>query len=104
MIPINLADLRAAADRRPRGYLDDFLSAGEIRADFLWVPHATYEALRLKYAPRGLGDRIARLAKPIARAMDATLGTDLAHCQGCASRQAWLNTHFPTSTAPQKPL
>lgn len=39
----------------------------------------------------GLGDLVAAVAKPIARAIDAVAGTDLEHCQGCAKRQAWLN-------------
>ena len=38
-----------------------------------------------------LGDAAERFARPVARALDATLGTDLEHCSGCASRKERLN-------------
>jgi hypothetical protein len=40
---------------------------------------------------RGLGDAIAVVAQPIARAIDRIAGTDVAHCKGCAKRKAALN-------------
>jgi len=43
----------------------------------------------------GLGDRIAKVAKPIARRIDRVLGTNLKECKGCEDRVAWLNKHFP---------
>jgi len=44
---------------------------------------------------RGLGDVVALVANPIARAMDATLGTKIVGCGGCAKRQAALNKALP---------
>jgi len=38
-----------------------------------------------------IGDTVARLAKPIARAADRVLGTNLKNCEGCKKRQARLN-------------
>lgn len=38
-----------------------------------------------------LGDAIEAFAKPIAKGIDSTLGTDLQNCGGCKGRQAWLN-------------
>ena len=45
----------------------------------------------------GLGDAIALIAKPIARALDRVAGTKLEHCQPCARRQAKLNRLLPFS-------
>lgn len=39
----------------------------------------------------GLGDRVAAVAHPIARAIDRMLGTDLKNCGSCAERKAKLN-------------
>ena len=43
----------------------------------------------------GLGDVVALVAKPIARAIDSVAGTDLEHCSGCAARQKLFNDKFP---------
>lgn len=52
--------------------------------------------------PRGLGDVVETLAKPIARVIDATTAriipkhkTDLANCPGCQKRKAALNKAVP---------
>ena len=39
----------------------------------------------------GLGDAVAVVARPIARASDALLGTKLVGCTSCAERQARWN-------------
>lgn len=44
---------------------------------------------------RGLGDIVALAAKPVVAVSDRVLGTDLAHCGGCASRRAALNAALP---------
>ena len=44
---------------------------------------------------RGAGDLVARVFKPIAKALDRTLGTRLADCKSCEERQAWANKIFP---------
>ncbi len=43
----------------------------------------------------GLGDVVARVAKPIARAMDRLFNTHLANCMECDERRRWLNGKFP---------
>ena len=44
---------------------------------------------------QGLGDVVAKVAKPIARVADRVLGTNLANCRGCKSRQDAMNRRFP---------
>lgn len=95
LIPIRIAAIREFAAQRPDGYLEDCLTRGKIEGEFLLLEETALAELRIKYAPQGLGDRIARFAKPLARKLDGLLGTELAYCPGCAARQAWLNEHFP---------
>ena len=47
-------------------------------------------AWRARHRP-GLGDRVAAVAQPIARAIDAVLGTHVAECGGCKRRREALN-------------
>lgn len=46
----------------------------------------------------GLGDAVAFVAQPIARAIDRILGTNVEGCGGCKARKAALNKlfHFDT--------
>lgn len=44
---------------------------------------------------RGLGDAVAVVAQPIAKAIDRVAGTDLANCKGCDGRQSALNQAVP---------
>ena len=44
---------------------------------------------------RGLGDRVERIAQPIAKAIDKIAGTDIQGCGGCQKRKEFLNHHFP---------
>lgn len=46
-------------------------------------------------APFGLGDAVAAVAEPIARALDATLRTKIVGCGGCAKRREKLNEWVP---------
>ena len=39
----------------------------------------------------GLGDRVARIAQPVAGMIDAVLGTSLKTCGGCQKRKGLLN-------------
>jgi len=39
----------------------------------------------------GLGDAVAVVAQPIARAIDRLAGTNIKHCAGCAKRRHTLN-------------
>lgn len=43
----------------------------------------------------GLGDVVAKLAQPIAGAIDAVAGTNLKNCGGCKRRKELLNKAFP---------
>lgn len=43
----------------------------------------------------GLGDVVAAIAMPIARAIDRISGTDLEHCGGCNRRREALNKAVP---------
>jgi hypothetical protein len=47
----------------------------------------------------GLGDLVAKVAQPIARAIDAVAGTNIKGCGGCKSRQEALNKAVPFNTA-----
>ncbi len=51
----------------------------------------------------GLGDAVAALANPIAKAIDAVVGTKIVGCGGCAQRQAALNKMLPNLKNPLKP-
>lgn len=50
----------------------------------------------VNYAPpsSGLGDLVASVAQPIARAIDSVAGTNIAECGGCKKRRAMLNNLF----------
>ena len=51
-----------------------------------------FNAYRAMVQPRrGLGDLVAAVAQPIARAIDAAAGTKLAECGGCKRRREALN-------------
>lgn len=52
--------------------------------------------------PIGLGDAVASVAQPIAKAMDAVLGTSIQTCGGCAARKAMLNAMVPRLTRTKK--
>lgn len=43
----------------------------------------------------GLGDLVATVAQPIARAIDAVAGTNIKGCGGCKKRQEALNRLVP---------
>jgi hypothetical protein len=41
--------------------------------------------------PIGLGDRVERIAQPIARVIDKVAGTNIQGCGACQKRKEWLN-------------
>ena len=58
--------------------------------------------MKIKIIPRsqirqvaGLGDVVAKVAQPVAKAVDRVAGTDLQNCGGCKDRQKKLNQLFP---------
>lgn len=95
MKQICLRQLAESASRRPQGYMESVLALGTVDGEWLLLSDEAYTALCEQYRRPGLGDRVAQIAKPIARALDAVLDTDLEHCQTCEARQKWLNEHFP---------
>lgn len=52
-------------------------------------------ALPFPEKPFGLGDAVESVAQPIAKAIDAVLGTHVTGCGGCAQRKAYLNSLMP---------
>jgi hypothetical protein len=44
---------------------------------------------------RGAGDVVERIAKPVARMIDRTFGTNLVECPSCAKRRETLNRILP---------
>lgn len=49
---------------------------------------------------RGAGDLARCLAGPVAKLIDAALGTDIEHCETCADRQRRLNELLPFPPPP----
>jgi hypothetical protein len=49
----------------------------------------------VKSRHRGFGDRIERLARPIAKAIDRVAGTNIQGCGACQKRKEYLNEKFP---------
>lgn len=43
----------------------------------------------------GLGDRVERIAQPIARVIDRVAGTNIQGCGACQKRKEYLNNKFP---------
>jgi hypothetical protein len=54
-----------------------------------------YPKLRTEAPTMGLGDLVAKVAQPIAKAIDAVAGTNLKNCPGCARRRQALNDLVP---------
>lgn len=81
--------------------LNDFLVAGQYANGAIQLPDDQAAAILAKcqgHTLRGLGDVVALVAQPIARAIDKVVGTDLKHCGGCHGpngRQARLNRMVP---------
>ena len=53
--------------------------------------------LLIKNASVGLGDRVERIAQPIARAIDRVAGTNIQGCGSCQGRKEYLNKKFPNT-------
>lgn len=50
------------------------------------------------WKPRGLGDRVERIAQPIAKVIDKVAKTNIRECGGCKKRRDALNKMFPSKT------
>ncbi len=53
-----------------------------------------------KNKKKGLGDYVEQIAKPIAKVIDKTFGTDLEHCEGCEKRKKALNNLSASNKLP----
>lgn len=93
---LSLQMLERRATQRPAGYLQDVLSrAQRVEGDDVFLSSENHAALCARYRPRGLGDMVAAVATPIARALKLSC-IDAATQQlrpesGCAKRKAALN-------------
>lgn len=45
----------------------------------------------------GLGDRVERIAQPIARTIDRVARTNIQGCGACQKRKKYLNKKFPNT-------
>lgn len=94
--------LLEAQPNRPKGYLEDVLSVGQLREDgYIEISEKAYLDLLIKHRGiSGAGDIVSLMTKPVTVIIDAILGTDLQNCQGCADRQQALNKAFPLTKQP----
>lgn len=76
---------------RGQGFVEAVMGAGKSDGLSVEIEAEVYEALLEKYPEtwRGLGDLVAALAKPIAKAVG------LEDCEGCAKRQEKWNAAVP---------
>jgi hypothetical protein len=94
---------------RPEGYLASIFIGAVLSQDGNWllIKRSDYIQHVSKFSPQGLGDKVAAVAKPIARGIDraaAVIGikTNVANCGGCAKRQDALNTAAPSFQTTEK--
>lgn len=84
MRTILLRLLQKQAETRSTGYYEACLEAGTVEGDKLKIDDVRFHALRKEYG--GIGTAFAQVAKPVARTLDAVLGTHLLDCKGCSER------------------
>ena len=101
---IKLSEIEKVAKDRPPGYVEHVISEGEIVGDYLEISSDALAKLRAIYRPEkptpiGLGDIVASVATPIARALHLPCidpaTQQLRPESGCAKRKAWLNGQPP---------
>jgi hypothetical protein len=101
MKKISVEKLEKVKDQRPEGYVKAVQESGFLRDGFYYLENHEWEMLQRHYLvaskakPRGLGDVVAKFAKPIARTIDRVAGTNLENCTPCKKRQEKLNQMFP---------
>jgi hypothetical protein len=72
------------------------MPVGKLVNGQLIVPDAVAEPILADcHKLRGLGDVVAMVAQPIARAIDSVAGTNIKECGGCAKRREKLNLLLP---------
>lgn len=93
----NRLQLTARAKTRTAGFEEAVMAeARPVNETIYEISDEEYLAILTKHTP-GLGDAVAAVAQPVAKAIDAILGTKVAECGGCKARQAWLNQWRPFS-------
>ncbi len=91
-VRFKLSDIEKKAGDRG-SYYGDFLNRGTVIGDELEISEENYKRLVAKF--RGIGDVVAFVAMPLAKAIDFAFGTDLQNCGGCADRQEKMNEFLP---------
>ena len=102
---ISIEKLREKSSARPTGYFEEVIASGKVKDGWLYLDSDAYRRLLEIYNPplvtrhtshiTGLGDAVALVAKPVARAIDRAAGTNLENCKPCAARRAKLNAVVP---------
>src|SRR6266404_3961971 len=98
-VRITLAAVWRSARWRAPGYLDAVLENSTQDGDTLVIAPEAYDRLKNGWPEqpgiRGLGDVVKVVLKPLVKASDSLLGTDLQNCPGCEDRRQALNDRFP---------
>jgi hypothetical protein len=89
-VRLKISSVESAASSRKPGYLQDVLKSGLISGEWIELSAEDFDRIRETYST-GLGDIVKRVAQPIARGIDAVLGTDLKNCNSCESRRVAMN-------------
>lgn len=82
-------------------YRDDALKVARFSDRWVEIDQEDFENLQVKHGfwikpNRGLGDAVAAVAQPIAKAIDAVAGTNVQGCGACKKRQEALNKLIPS--------
>ncbi|MDE2106725.1 MAG: hypothetical protein KGL39_56440 [Patescibacteria group bacterium] len=101
---ITQSELDSGAAIFQNGFVEAVKGAGESTDAGTVLDAMILAVLMKRYPPsepmRGLGDMVAKVAQPVARAIDAVAGTKIANCGGCAKRQDALNKAIPFKSKP----
>lgn len=92
-VKIRLTDkaITALDGNRP-GFKKAFEGTAQRDGEFWVISMELLDGLKRKFPiTRGWGDTVAKIAEPIAKALDHTIGTKIEGCGGCAKRRAMLN-------------
>ena len=99
VIELPLSRLDEFCVTRREGFKEAIIAASTISQDgIIRIPSEAWAKLIVEYMKppqRGLGDAVASVAQPIAKAIDAVLGTNLKGCGGCQQRREALNKLVP---------
>ena len=90
MKKLRKSDLMALRGAGHDAYADALEASGTWQGDRLLVPSAAWKG----WPGLRLGDKVAKVLKPIARVIDRVAGTKLEECGGCRKRQEKLNRIF----------